>query len=218
MSEPVFLPKNYSVSVLNLVSTSDDSPEGLPCHWRSHILNAFFSNWLNKTLRVYIALGWTNEQVHHFVPGDTFPAFLHLDIQGEKVTIRSPRKPRVVGQGLCLLIQGDFIDEVELHIQLDEGAILRDDVEILLCRWQWSSSDSIFILGLHVHKTILVNGENSASLCNTQDLIHLNQKLSKQNLRKRELLKLFSLLLNPQRILFGIVFQNYEFMFMIYQH
>ena len=65
-----------------------------------------------------------------------FPSLVGLDVDCEMGTVGFPTKPRFVALGYlnCMVVQGDFFDQVVLHVQLNESIVICDDVNVLLVR------------------------------------------------------------------------------------
>lgn len=167
MSQTILLPENHSLMTFYFLRTCNDASTWLPRYRRSHIFSTFLCNRLNKTLWIRITFRWTYKRIHHLISGNAFSSIFGFDIKDEEVSIRSPWEPGIIGKCLLILIKGDFINKIKLHIKLDEGAIFCDNIKILLSGGKWGSCDSVLIFCFDVNIRFGVNGENRSSLSNT---------------------------------------------------
>ncbi len=149
MSQPILLPKYHSLFIFHFISSRNDSPCWLPGHTRTHVLSAFFCHRLHQSLRS-IALWRTYKWIHHFVSCNRFSTLLGLDVQVEKVSIRSPRESGIVGQCLLVLIKGYLVYQIELCVELDYSTVFGDHIQVLLGGGKGGSSDTVLIFSLNL--------------------------------------------------------------------
>lgn len=187
MSQSVLFPENYSVFVVDFISTCNDTSCRLPGNRWSHVFSAFFSNWLHMSFGISVAFRRTDEGIHHLVSGDTFSAILGLDVEYKEISIGPPWESGVIWKGLLILIQGDFIDKIELRVELKECAVLGDNIQILLSGWERRHSNPILILRLDINHRISIHRKDTPSLSHTKHFILLNKVLSKKDFGRLKL-------------------------------
>ena len=150
-----------------MVTSCDYSTVWLPGNTGAHIFSTLFSYRLHKTFGVSITFWRAYERVHHLIFSNTFPAIFCLDIDGKEIPIWSPWEFRIFRKSLLILIQGNLINKIKLHIKLNKRPISSNNIEILLSGRHRGSCDTILILGLNLDNLILIDGKNTSLLGDT---------------------------------------------------
>jgi hypothetical protein len=142
--------------------------------------------------------------IHHDILGHCLVAVDSQIVENEEVAIWSPTKLRQRVDDLLLLVDGYFVYQVELFVELDQRFVVGGKIEVLLRGREGGRSDAVFVLGFNVHFTSLLNSEYAALPVHYQNFLVFDKLLKQQYCVALQLLDVSCGVYMVEVVIFGV--------------